>query len=184
MPREKIDYSKNVIYKIQSIENEEDLYVGHTSDFVNRKYAHKSRCNNENQSGYYSKVYKMIRDGGGWDCFTMVELYKFPCNNGNEARAEEDKRMHELKANMNERRSFMTEQDIKEYNIKYKNDNREKHKAYAKVYFKKYLSLNKETIYQKKKQKYICVCCASVSKNHKSRHERSKKHQQYISDNP
>ena len=37
MPRKAIDYSKTIIYKIQHEDNDELLYVGHTTDFTKRK---------------------------------------------------------------------------------------------------------------------------------------------------
>ena len=42
MPRTPINYANTIIYKIQHIDNDEFLYVGHTTDFTKRKTAHKS----------------------------------------------------------------------------------------------------------------------------------------------
>ena len=101
MPRKPIDYQNTVIYKIQHVENDDHLYVGHTTDFTTRKNAHKTKCNNPNSSSYSSKLYTMIRDNGGWEKFKMLEVKKFPCNDHNEACTEEDRMMRHLKANMN-----------------------------------------------------------------------------------
>jgi len=184
MPRENVDYSKTVIYKIQSIENEDDLYVGHTTDFTKRKNCHKRRCINENYKGYYSKVYKMIRDSGGWDCFTMIELYKFSCNDGNEARAEEDKTMRELKANMNSCRAFLSKEEKKEsdnnYNKKVRDNRSDEDKQKKIEYDKNYRKNNKQKIDIYKKEIIICLCGSKCSKSHIKRHERTKKHQDYI----
>ena len=79
MPRTTTDYSKTIIYKIQSIDNPELLYIGSTTDFTKRKFGHKSECSNPKKN--HKKVYKMINQNGGWDMFNMVELYKFPCEN-------------------------------------------------------------------------------------------------------
>ena len=43
----------------------------------------------------------MMRQNGGWSCFRMIQIKKFPCDNKREAEAEEDRIMMELKANMN-----------------------------------------------------------------------------------
>ena len=67
MPRKAIDYSNCVIYKIQHIENEELLYVGHTTNFKQRKKAHKCACNCLANTNSNLKVYKMMRENGGWD---------------------------------------------------------------------------------------------------------------------
>ena len=48
MPRKIINYTNTIIYKIVCNDlNITDLYVGSTTDFTNRKYNHKSSCNNE-----------------------------------------------------------------------------------------------------------------------------------------
>ena len=65
-----MDYSKCCIYKIEHIEKEDLVYVGHTTNFTRRKNCHKSCCNNENKQ---SKLYKMIRENGGFVMFRMIE---------------------------------------------------------------------------------------------------------------
>ena len=47
------------------------------------------------------KVYEMIRNNGGWESFSMIKLYDYPCINLQEARTEEDKAMRELKSTLN-----------------------------------------------------------------------------------
>ena len=98
MPKKNVDFSKTVIYKIQHTEIDELLYVGHTTDFVNRKRGHKSNCYNDNIGAYNNKLYQTIRQNGGRDAFSMVILKPFPCQNWNKARSEEDKVMREMKA--------------------------------------------------------------------------------------
>ena len=45
MPKTKINYENAIIYKIVCNDlNIKDLYVGHTTDFIRRKYDHKKRC--------------------------------------------------------------------------------------------------------------------------------------------
>ena len=47
MPKTEIDYSNTIIYKIVcKDQNIKDIYVGHTTNFVQRKHAHKQNCNN------------------------------------------------------------------------------------------------------------------------------------------
>ena len=80
MPRLPIAYSNTVIYKIVSNDlNITECYVGHTTDFVRRKAAHKSACTNEKGKTYDFKVYKTIREIGGWDNWSMIEIEKYPC---------------------------------------------------------------------------------------------------------
>ena len=106
MPRKETNYENTVIYKIQHIEKDDLLYVGSTTDFINRKYHHKDCCKVSVDVRHNSKVYVMIRENGGWDMFKMIEVKKFPCADKNEAVAEEDRLMKEMKATMNSRGSI------------------------------------------------------------------------------
>ena len=100
----------------------------------------------------------MIRDNGGWECFRMVQIKEFPCNNRREAEAEEDKVMLELKANMNSIRASRTQKEyyyddkekIFEINKKY----REKHKEELNKISRQYYENNKDEQKKKHKQYY------------------------------
>ena len=50
----------------------------------------------------------------------MLEVKKFPCNDLNEAQAEEDKVFLELKANMNTYKPFLSSDDEKIYKDEFK----------------------------------------------------------------
>ena len=68
MPKTPIDYSKTIIYKIVCKDlSVKDLYVGHTTDFIRRKYKHISVCCNPEDKNYSSKLYECIRKNGRWD---------------------------------------------------------------------------------------------------------------------
>ena len=57
MPKNEIDYSNTIIYKlICKDDNVKDLYVGHTTNFVQRKHAHKDNCIIVNSSKHNSKT--------------------------------------------------------------------------------------------------------------------------------
>jgi len=81
-----IDYSNCCIYKIEHIDKDDLVYVGHTTNFTKRKYSHKSCCNNENKQ---SKLYQMIRDNGGFEMFRMIEVEKYSCTDKREAEKRE-----------------------------------------------------------------------------------------------
>jgi len=95
MPKNEIDYSKTIIYKIyckdQSII---DVYVGHTTSFIKRKYQHKVSCNNLKNK---QKLYKMIRENGGWDNWEMSEIASYNCKNSFEAKIKEQEEYEYLK---------------------------------------------------------------------------------------
>lgn len=63
------------IYKIYEIKNIEIFYIGSTNNFKKRKYSHKKNTMNKRSKGYSLKIYKYIRECGGWDNFTM-EIYE------------------------------------------------------------------------------------------------------------
>ena len=99
MPKENIDYSNTIIYKIYCIdETIKDIYVGHTTHFIQRKYQHKLLCNNLKN---VLKIYKIIRENGGWDNWNMVEIAKYNCNDSTEARIKEQLHYEELNASLN-----------------------------------------------------------------------------------
>jgi hypothetical protein len=130
MPRLNVDYSKTVIYKIQHNDDETLLYVGSTTNFNNRKSQHKNSCKNERDKQHHLKVYKMIRENGGWDCFSMTKIEDYPCENGRDAEAREDQLMRELKANMNSVRAFLTPEEKLELHQRCQLNWRERNREY------------------------------------------------------
>ena len=68
----------SVIYKIYcKDENIKDCYIGSTNNLKNRKWKHKSDCNNINSKNYNFKVYVFIRANDGWDNFDFIILEQF-----------------------------------------------------------------------------------------------------------
>ena len=57
MPKTEIDYSNTIFYKIYcKDESINELYIGHTTNFVQRKHAHKNSCNNEKSIKRFVKM--------------------------------------------------------------------------------------------------------------------------------
>ena len=102
MPRLAIDYSNTIIYKIVCKDlNIKDLYVGHTTDFKRRKTEHKKITSQSSGKSYKLKLYEMIRTNGGWDNWDMIEIEKYNCADGNEARSKERYWLEFLNAALN-----------------------------------------------------------------------------------
>jgi GIY-YIG catalytic domain len=102
MPKVVIDYSNTIIYKITCKDpNIKDVYVGHTTNFVQRKHAHKNSCSNENSSNYNCKLYQAIRNNGGWNNWNMEIVNFFNCNDHYEARKKEQEYFELLNATLN-----------------------------------------------------------------------------------
>jgi len=62
-----------IIYKIECKDALEDgyVYVGSTCNLATRKYNHKMSCCKETGRDYNQKVYKLIREKGGWENWEM-----------------------------------------------------------------------------------------------------------------
>jgi len=65
---------------------------------------------------------------------------------------------------------------LNEYGKEYYKKNKEKMSEYKKEYYEK----NKEKMSEKNKEKYTCICGSTITINHRKRHEKSKKHQNFI----
>ena len=134
MPKTQMDYSRCCIYKIEHIDDENLIYVGHTTNFNKRKGQHKNNCKNENGKAFNYKLYQMIRNNGGFNMFKMIEVEKYPCNDKREAERRENDVLKELKATMNSHRPHRTKgeyyeenkDEFKEYNKEYREDNKNK----------------------------------------------------------
>ncbi len=96
------DYSTTIIYKITCKDpNITDKYVGHTTDLVRRRQCHKNNTCNVKSINYNLKLYKFIREHGGWDNWKMEIIAHYNCNNLNEAKQKEQEHYNELKASLN-----------------------------------------------------------------------------------
>jgi hypothetical protein len=179
MPKTNIDYTKTIIYKIVCDDlSVTDLYIGSTTDFIKRKNSHKSRCNNIINKGHSFKIYQTIRENGGWNNWSMVQIDAYPCNNGNEARARERYWYEQLSAKLNMKnpkrendKEYYEEnkEKIKTNVKKWCEDNKEKRKEYLNDYYQKTKEIRNE--------KYTCEKCnKEVRYCNKVRHETTLKH--------
>jgi predicted GIY-YIG superfamily endonuclease len=197
MPKVPVDYSKTCIYKLVHKEdiNDENIYIGHTTDMTKRKYEHKSHCNNPNSKQYNCKKYQFIRENGGWENWEMILVENYPCKDVNEAKAKERQHQVELKSKLNsdivgrtkEEWSNDNKNKIIEYKEKYQTNNKEiiieRSKKHYQENIDKKLEYQKqryydkrETINQMKKEKIKCnICGFEGRKTDLARHQKSKK---------
>jgi hypothetical protein len=102
MPKIPADYSQTIIYKFCCKDtNIKDIYIGHTTNFTQRKSHHKSGCYNEDGEQYNKSLYKCIRDNGGWDNWSMIQIEQVECNDKREAEALEHKWVELLSPSLN-----------------------------------------------------------------------------------
>lgn len=97
------DYKKSSIYKIvnQFDKDEKMIYIGTTTNFSVRKYQHRRRCNDENDKGYNNKIYRYIRQFGGWYNWKMIKIEDYPCEKGKDIFERERYLIHYYNAKLN-----------------------------------------------------------------------------------
>lgn len=159
MPKIETNYLETIIYKLcckDPLIN--DIYVGHTTNFTQRKWAHKTCCANENGKNFNRYVYQFIRNNGGWDNWCMIELEVKNCQNKRQAEATENWWIKKLKAtlNSNNPHTLYTEnpslykklwyEDNKEEILQKAKEHYEENKEQKMEYQKNYAEENKEHI--------------------------------------
>jgi hypothetical protein len=185
-------------------------YVGSTRAFKERKYLHKSRCNNEKPNEYNNKLYKTIRENGGWNNWRIIVIAEVEVESKRQAEIIEEEHRLKLEANLNERRCYRTEEQrieqnrehnkeyyknntekIKEQQIEYYENNTEKIKARHREYRenntnkikarqKEYQKTNAEKIREWGNTKCNCECGGKYTNQNKAKHLNSKKHKKYL----
>jgi hypothetical protein len=158
-----------VMYKIVPKNKEVNYcYIGHTTNFVQRRRAHmKNTINEGDKKHYHLKHYQVIRENGGWDEWEMIELEKCKFKTKLEARMREQQLIEEYSANLNSLKAYISGDHRKELKKqitqKYREENKELLKEQTKKYkqdhkeiiaeqMKKYRAENKEKIYAKTKE--------------------------------
>ena len=177
MPKTIINYKNTILYKIVCKDLRiHDIYVGHTTDFTNRKKDHKKSCNSPHNKHYNQRKYEAIRAHGGWSNWEMIEIEKFPCNDSNEARSRERYWYEQLNANLNEQRPFTT---IEERS----NDVKQKCKLYYESNKEKVISRAIENNIKNKDKRseiFQCECGGHYAYNHKARHFKTDMHSKHL----
>ena len=102
MPKVEIDYNNTTFYKIYcKNSNITDMYIGHTTNFIQRKYAHKQSYLNKKYTSHTCKVYNAIRDHGGWDNWNIEIIAFHKCEDHYSARKQEQYYLEKYNATLN-----------------------------------------------------------------------------------
>ena len=178
MPKVEIDYSNTIIYKITcKDDNINDVYVGHTTNFVQRKHAHKISCTNIKSSNHTCRLYEVIRNNGGWDNWKMEIINFFNCKDHYEARKKEQEYFILLKATLNSiepvrslkpKQMTPTDEDKKEKKViyceicdmKFNTEKLLQHHASTKKHKNKINKINNKNLENddKNDDKNVCAC--------------------------
>ena len=131
MPKIPIDYSNTVIYKLVCKDvNITEIYVGHTTNLVKRKYCHKYDCYNPNRKNHNSNLYTFIRDNGGFEYWDSIVIEQYPCNNVMEACERERYWIEKLNASLNMCIPVRTYSERQKYRETYRIEHKDAQKVY------------------------------------------------------
>ena len=158
MPRVPTDYSKTCIYKLVHKDdiNNENIYIGSTTNFRFRKAQHKSCCNCETDKGYNYLKYQYIRANGGWDMWQMIEIEKYPCNDKREAEARERYWIEYYKSKLNQKIPTRNIKEWRDVNRDMLSEQRKEYRQKNRDRFlerdKQYRQQNREKLLEQSKQ--------------------------------
>jgi hypothetical protein len=62
------------------------VYIGYTTNFIQRKYFHKNNCINHEATNYDDRLYAVIRKHGGWENWKMENIHVCNCEDYNAAK--------------------------------------------------------------------------------------------------
>tara|TARA_R110002073_G_scaffold319624_1_gene494357 strand:- start:49 stop:549 length:501 start_codon:yes stop_codon:yes gene_type:complete len=142
------------VYSITSKDLQiKDSYVGSCKDFKIRQCRHKSDTNNINGKAYNRKLYKFIRDNGGWDNFNMSLLEECSLEN---LKIKEQEYIKKLNSTLN---TINAKTDKLEYNRELYYKNTEIRKEQHKKWVYKNKQKNKEYMDNYRKKNKVNVIC-------------------------
>jgi hypothetical protein len=203
------DYSKGKIYTLRSYQTDE-IYIGSTINTLPKRIGkHKDDYKSWKIGKYhYITSFELIKYD---DCYIeLLEL--FPCNSIDELKQREGHHQRSMEC-VNKRIENRTKKEwyndnankLKEKEKQYRIENADKIKEYQKEYRTEnadkikeksieYYIDNKDEILEKKKEYYInnkeelsqkitCDCGSSIRKDSLLKHQKTKKHQEYLATN-
>lgn len=139
------DYSKGRIYVIRNKINDL-LYVGSTCQDLSKRFSwHKGDAAKEKKAKY-GKLYKTVKELGGWDNFYIELVEYYPCETKEQLSAREGYFIRLFETTTSGYNTYVAGRTQKEYiqdNIERWND-----------YYKQYRNENRDEIRQKAKEKY------------------------------
>lgn len=190
------DYSKGKVYCIKVNTKEEYLpYVGSTTkQYLSQRiekhhYSFKQWLKNPQKNKCISS-YKLFIKFGVKNCYIeLLEL--FPCKCNEELLKKEREWFDKIEC-CNKVKPLISEKEKVEYFKNYRQEHlehiKEKDKKYCAVHKDQKKEYDKEyakkiEVIEKRKEPYTCICGSTIRKDAKIRHQKSKKHQDFIKNN-
>jgi hypothetical protein len=172
-------------------ENIKDCYVGKTTNLNKRIRSHKSKCNNVKSAEYNYKLYQFIRENGNIDNWNIIEIDKGEYDD-KDSSIRERYWIEKLNANLNIQKPSRTRKEWSKQNNK---NNREIQNEKLQIWRNNLTDEKRKEINEKRKEKdkeyrdknkeklnekFICCCGGKYTKTGKSKHFKTKKHQEYL----
>ena len=136
-----VNYQDSFIYKICCKDlTIQDIYIGSTTNFKQRKRQHKNCTTKETSKSYPMNLYKFIRDNGGWENWDMILIKNVSCESRLELNRIERECYEEYEPTLNNQ---VPSRSKKEYK-----------KEFGKELDKSYYERNKEKLQKKRMERY------------------------------
>jgi len=177
-----VNYQNGKIYKI--VDNTTGkVYIGSTTkEYLSQRLAkhvsnYKSYLKTGKKNRNYMTSYQVLENND----YEIMLLELCPCSSKDELFVRERFYTHTIECvNKVKNQGIKAELGKTEYNKQCSKAYREKNKDLIKEKKKVYHEKKKDFINEKAKQKYTCPCGSCLRISDKVRHERTKKHQDYL----
>ena len=153
-------YQKGKIYKIIS-NNTDKVYYGSTVSLLSKR---KAQHNYDFKNNLNFLSCREIMDNEHWD---LILVEDYPCERKEQLLMRERYYIDNNEC-INKKNPILSKKEIKDYHYKYNQEHLEERKKTQHIY------------YTKRKEKITCECGSIISKIHKSRHKKTKKHKDYL----
>ena len=182
-----MDYKNGKIYRL--VCNDTGLqYIGSTTQPLSKRlYEHKKDYGRwkEGKRNMISSVFIIENNN-----YEIVLVEEYPCENKNQLHSRERYWIEKMGC-VNKYKPMRTKEDNMESTKRYNENNKDKVKETQQNYREKNREvinkkaleryyLNKDSILDYQSQKHICECGVNYTQHHKSRHQKSKKHQRWV----
>ena len=145
---------KNYIFYKLCCDDYNDIYIGSTINFRNRKNQHKQSVNNPNVKNYNCYKAQFIREHGGWDNWRMIQIDTRDDITKREAETYEEELRQKYKPTLNTIKAYTTREEKLEQHKKY---NKTRDPEENKIRCKKYREANKDKASENKKKWYLSL---------------------------
>jgi len=172
----KVGYVYKLAIKDGSID---DCYVGSTCRIRQRKYDHKINCNNENRHSYNYRVYRFIRENGGFENWDLYLLDEIKYNDKIEILKREREWIERLKPKLNVHKNPYRTEDERKMIIKKCNQIQKEQNP--KLFAEKASERMRRWRAKNKNNKIHCECGSIFHISEKNTHLKSLKHKNFVS---